>query len=169
MSIKVSVIIPTYNRAEFISDAIESVLNQTFEDYEIIIVDDGSTDNTKQIVQSYTSKVKYYYQEQSGVSSARNYGIKAATGEYIAFLDSDDQFLPQKLEKQVEVLENNPRIGIVYSPHIIWHPESDEKKVSRTRFLSGFQPRKMLDMCMSGPFTVPTVMIPKRVFDEVGN
>lgn len=102
---KISVIIPTYNSAKYIKDTIESVLNQTYKDLEIIVVDDGSTDNTKDIVSKY--QVKYIYQENKGPAAARNRGIKEAQGEYIAFLDSDDVWMVEKLEKQMAIFENS--------------------------------------------------------------
>jgi len=134
---KVSVIIPTYNRAKYITEAIESVLNQTYKDYEIIIIDDGSTDNTKQVLDEYllskgfkidnkenyclcslTAKpytlIRYIYQENKGEAGARNRGIREARGEYIAFLDSDDLWLPNKLKIQVGNLDNNCNIGMNY-------------------------------------------------------
>lgn len=102
---KISVIIPTYNRGEFIKKTINSVLNQTIKNFELIIVDDGSTDNTKEIIEEFIKKddrVKYFYQKNSGSpSEPRNLGIEKAQGEYIAFLDSDDEWLPEKLEKQL--------------------------------------------------------------------
>ncbi len=104
----VSVIIPTYNRARYVTAAIDSVLAQTFTDYEIIVVDDGSTDNTKEVLQSYKDKIHYIYQPNKGVSAARNTGIKAAKGEWIAFLDSDDEWLPEKLEMQMCDLRQYP-------------------------------------------------------------
>ncbi len=101
----VSIIIPTYNREEFIRNSIISAANQTYKNIEIIVIDDGSTDNTgcivKQIQQNTDIKIYYYYQKNSGVSSARNFGIEKANGEYIAFLDSDDQWDCSKLEKQM--------------------------------------------------------------------
>ena len=90
----VSVIIPTYNRAAYIVEALESVFAQTYGDCEIIVVDDGSTDDTKAVLQSHMARIRYIYQENAGVSVARNTGISAATGEWIAFLDSDDQWRP---------------------------------------------------------------------------
>ena len=104
----VSVIIPTYNRAHLIDKAIKSVLNQTYQDFEIIVVDDGSTDNTNEVLKNFTdSRIHYIFHTSNlGVSAARNTGIKTSQGEYIALLDSDDDWLPEKLDKQVDVLQN---------------------------------------------------------------
>ena len=105
-----SVIIPTYNRAHLVGRAIQSVLNQTYQDFEIIIVDDGSIDNTEDVIKGFQKKdgkIKYIrHEENRGGSAARNTGIKAARGEYIAFQDSDDEWLPEKLEKQVKEMKN---------------------------------------------------------------
>lgn len=103
---KVSVIIPTYNRGFIIRKSIDSVLKQTFEDFELIIVDDGSTDNTKEVVNSYgDSRIRYIYQGNSGACAARNKGISVAQGNYISFHDSDDEWFPTKLEIQLSMLE----------------------------------------------------------------
>lgn len=103
----VSVIIPTFNRASCICSAIDSVLCQTYKDYEIIIVDDGSTDNTKEtIIKRYGNTIRYIYQDNEGVSSARNRGIYNAKGDWIAFLDSDDTWKPDKLDRQIKVLSD---------------------------------------------------------------
>ncbi|MDJ0690560.1 MAG: glycosyltransferase [Xenococcaceae cyanobacterium MO_188.B32] len=112
---KVSVIIPTYNSGRYIEEAIDSVLAQTYTNYEIIVVDDGSTDNTSQIVQAYGDRVLYWYQENQGVASARNVGIEKAKGELIAFLDADDFFLPEKLAKQVAYFEEDSSLGMTIS------------------------------------------------------
>ena len=103
----ISVIIPTFNRVEFISEAIDSVLSQTYSNFEIIVVDDGSTDNTKQLLTKYGSRITYDFQENKGVSSARNKGLDIAKGEWIAFLDSDDIWLPEKLSLQMQDLEQH--------------------------------------------------------------
>ena len=112
-----SVIIPTYNRADVLSRAIESVLEQSYQDFELIIVDDGSTDGTESVVHQYDDdRLIYITQSNAGANAARNRGIKAATGEYIAFLDSDDEFLPLKLARCVNVLSQAPpSCGGVYS------------------------------------------------------
>ncbi len=112
---KVSVIIATYNRTHFVCEAIESVLNQTFPDFEIIVIDDGSIDNTKQVLEKYASRIQYIFQENKGRAEARNTGIKNAKCEYIAFLDDDDIWLPNKLEKQVIFLDSHPDIELVYT------------------------------------------------------
>ena len=104
----VSVVIPTYNRAHCLGDAIDSVLAQNFQDYELIVVDDGSTDETCGIMKAYDGRVKLIRQNNSGVSSARNAGIRAAGGEWIAFLDSDDTWEPDKLKVQVDDLQASP-------------------------------------------------------------
>jgi len=114
----VSVIVATYNRANFIDRAIKSILNQIYQDFEIIIVDDGSSDNTEEIIKGYKDKRIIYikHKKNQGISTARNTGIKRAKGEYIAFLDSDDEWFPEKLERQVVLLQNeSSEVGVVYS------------------------------------------------------
>jgi len=113
---RVSVIIPTYNRAGYLGEAIQSVLDQTFSDFELLVVDDGSTDNTREVVASFKDvRVRYIQQENRGVAAARNAGIKASDGEYIAFLDSDDIWLPENLEIKVKLLDSRPEVGLVCS------------------------------------------------------
>ena len=105
----VSIIIPAYNVEKYVQEAIDSALSQIYKDIEIIVVDDGSTDNTKKVLNPYIKKgqIHYIYQENKGLSSARNTGIRAAKGGYIAFLDSDDLFLPEKMQRQVDFLEKH--------------------------------------------------------------
>jgi glycosyltransferase involved in cell wall biosynthesis len=112
----VSVIMPTYNHARYIGEAIESVQNQTYKNFELIIIDNYSTDNTAEIVASYNDKrIKYLKFKNHGIIAAsRNHGIKNSNGKYIAFLDSDDIWLPQKLDLQIELMESNKDIGMSY-------------------------------------------------------
>jgi len=112
--VKVSVIIPAYN-AEYIREAIDSVLNQTFKDFEIIVIDDGSTDNTPNILKSYGNKIRWKSQENKGSASATNEGIKMAKSEYIAYIDADDVCLPERLEIQIKYLDEHPDVGLVYT------------------------------------------------------
>jgi len=113
----VTVIVPTYNRAHYIGEAIDSILAQDIVDceLEIIVVDDGSKDNTEEVVRNYGDRVRYIRQENQGAGVARNRGIDEARGEWIAFLDSDDRWLPYKLSLQFNVLENFPDIQIIHS------------------------------------------------------
>jgi glycosyltransferase involved in cell wall biosynthesis len=109
----VSVVIATFNRAALIPGVIQSVLAQSYKNIEIIVVDDGSTDGTKNIIDQFKQKIQYIYTENGGPAHARNTGMKAAQGKYIAFLDSDDLYLPHKLELQVAFLESHPEVGMV--------------------------------------------------------
>ncbi|WP_456434041.1 glycosyltransferase family 2 protein [Thermosulfuriphilus sp.] len=114
---KVAVVIPCYNAETFIPKTLESVLAQDFPDYEIIVVDDGSTDSTRAILQEYNrlSNLKIIHQSNAGPAQSRNTGIKASDSDYIAFLDSDDLWHPFKLRQQVEILDNNPGVGLCYT------------------------------------------------------
>jgi glycosyltransferase involved in cell wall biosynthesis len=118
----VSVIIPTYNRAFYLCEAIESVLNQDIQDcqIEIIVVDDGSTDNTKEVLKKYGSSVRYIYQNNRGAGPARNRGIDEAKGEWVAFLDSDDRWLPEKLTLQFSVLDAFPDYNAIHTDFLIF-------------------------------------------------
>jgi glycosyltransferase involved in cell wall biosynthesis len=114
--LKFSVVITSYNYGLYIRESIDSVLSQTCDEYEIIIVDDGSKDNTKEIVSTYSSdtRIKYFYQDNAGQPKAKNRGICESRGEFIAFLDADDIWMPSKLEKQLALFAD-PEVGVVYS------------------------------------------------------
>lgn len=114
MKRKVSVVIPTYNYGRFIGEAIESVLAQSFPVFEIIVVDDGSNDDTEQVAARFGERVKYIKQKNGGVSQARNNGARQSTGDLIAFLDADDVWLPKKIEKQVAKFSENSEVGLVH-------------------------------------------------------
>jgi len=116
--LRISAVIPAYNNGRYISRAIDSVLAQTRPVDEIIIVDDGSADNTGEVVKRYGEKVRYIRQDNAGASTARNTGIEAAAGDWIAFLDGDDEWLPDKTERQVELLARNPDLVWVTSNYI---------------------------------------------------
>jgi glycosyltransferase involved in cell wall biosynthesis len=114
---QVSVIVATYNYGRFLAGALDSVLDQTFADYEIIVVDDGSNDGTGDVIAPYLrhSKLRYIRTDHLGQPKAKNTGIRAARGKYVAFLDADDLWLPTKLDKQVAVFREDPELGVVYS------------------------------------------------------
>lgn len=115
--VKVSVTIPAYNYANYLPSAIQSVLNQSYPDFELLIVDDGSTDNTSEVIRGFlhNPKVRHVYQENQGLAAARNTGIRNTHGELVAFLDADDEWLEEKLERQVEVMDSKPQVGLVYT------------------------------------------------------
>ncbi|MCT4508398.1 MAG: glycosyltransferase [Tepidibacter sp.] len=167
---KVSVIIPTYNYGEFICDAIDSILKQTFKDYEIIIIDDGSIDNTKNIIKKYNDKISYYYQSNQGPASARNLGIKKSTGDYICFLDADDIFIQNKLETQVKLLDNNSNknIGLLYSDFLVVNQSLSLviKHYKCQKFISHNEAFKYL--MKLNYINTSTVMIVKDYLLEVG-
>lgn len=114
MASKVTVIIPTYNRAHLLSDSVGSVISQGYDPLEVIVVDDGSTDDTQEVVNRFGSGVRYLRQEKSGVSTARNLGILHATGDYLIFLDSDDVLLPGAVARLAEALDSHPECGAAY-------------------------------------------------------
>lgn len=116
---KVSVIIPTYNRAELVQEAIESVLRQSFEDYEIIVIDDGSTDGTGEALKGFASRIRYIGQDNRGLGAARNRALELAQGEYIALLDSDDLWPPHKLALEVSILDQYPEVAFVFGDFFI--------------------------------------------------
>ena len=112
---KISIIIPTYNYGRFIRKALNSLLHQTFQDFEIIVVDDGSTDNTKDIIDTiFKENIRYFFSKKKGAASARNLGLRHATGKYVAFLDADDWLLPDSLELRIKFLKNHPEYDWVY-------------------------------------------------------
>jgi glycosyltransferase involved in cell wall biosynthesis len=172
MNQKVSVIIPTYNRANLLPRAIKSVLNQTFQDFELIIVDDGSTDNTRKVVEEFQqkdSRIKYIFQENSGgPAKPINSGIKNSKGEYIAILESDDEWLLEKLEKQIKVLEEFKNVGLVscYAFRIF---EDGTKKLYKTPYLELFKKTKWkLFWEKWGIISPSTIMIRKEVVEKIG-
>ncbi|MCS7278988.1 MAG: glycosyltransferase [Thermodesulfobacteriaceae bacterium] len=159
----VSVIIPTYNRAYLLFKSIESVLSQTFKDWELIVVDDGSTDKTSYLVSKYP--LIYVKKHRKGVSHARNTGLKKAKGPLICFLDSDDYFLPQKLEKQIEFLEKYPEYKLVQTEEIWFKGEKRIYPKRIHRKAQGWFFDRALKLCV---VSMSTVMIKREVFEEVG-
>ncbi|WP_218092952.1 glycosyltransferase [Paenibacillus solanacearum] len=163
-----SVIIPTYNRDQYIGRAIESVLKQTYKDFEVIVVDDGSTDNTAKVVQSYDARVRYVYQKNSGPSEARNTGIRFAKGTYIAFLDSDDAFLPNKLLRNKQFLDKHPSCRFLYSWYYDRKGDRKRKIVRKVRTPSKLN--KFRYYLYKRKFTIrtSTAVIHRSCFDKVG-
>jgi glycosyltransferase involved in cell wall biosynthesis len=163
----VTVIIPTFNRAAIVGRAIRSVLAQTCQDWELIVVDDGSTDGTEQGVRSFSDhRIKYIRHERNrGGAAARNTGIRCARGEYVAFLDSDDEWLPEKLEKELEVFrDSDPEVGLVYSGQIVLDERGRVLKVGMPR-KSGWVHGALLESNFIG--SCSRVTVKKQVLDRV--
>lgn len=165
---KVSVIIPTYNRGKFLGAAIHSVLAQTFSDFEIIVVDDGSTDDSAAIIKEiHDDRLIYIYQDNQGRSNARNFALNLARGSYITFLDSDDLYLPSKLELQVSYLDSHPNVGMIYTSALCINEGGDPLPHKYEASVSGYIYN---DIAFFTPVTItlPTVMARREVFDVVG-
>ena len=162
----VTVIIPTYNRAKYIEDTIRSVINQTYKNLEIIVYDDGSTDNTKEIVESFKDKrIKYFWQKNSGMPAVpRNKAINHSSGEYIAFIDSDDLWLPNKLEKQLKEYEQNNNVGLVCTS-IIQFNENDEWIKNLELSDKDFTFKSLL---FNSHVRLSSVLVKKSVLNDVG-
>jgi glycosyltransferase involved in cell wall biosynthesis len=167
----VSVVLPTYNSAHFLGTAIESVLAQTLQDWELIVVDDGSTDDTRDVVAAFGPRVRYVYRENGGAAAALNAGIRLARGTYVAFLGADDRWAPEKLALQVAQLDSLPStVGVVYSDLLLVNLE-DETVLGR--FLGGREPPRgrVLSQLVrtEGSFLHPCASLVRReVFDNVG-
>ena len=147
----ISVIIPTYNRKNTLPRAVESVLNQVYKPVEIIIVDDGSTDGTKEWFSEMYPLVHYIYQVNSGVSLARNTGINSARGDWIALLDSDDEWLPDKLELQVKLLQNNAELRFCHTNEIWIRNGVRINQMKKHQKYGGNIFKKCLDICRISP------------------
>lgn len=166
----VTILIPAYNASPYISESLESALGQTYEALEIMVVDDGSTDNTEELVREFGDKVVYLKKENGGPSSARNYGIARAKGEYIAFLDADDLWYPEKIAIQIEAFQNEPELGMTYCnmqpinkedvlTYVKPYPEAVSQRFSGDVFYKLF---------MFNFIPTPTVMVKKEVFEKAG-
>ena len=162
---RISVIIPTYNRGEVLERAIKSVLAQTYKNYELIVVDDGSTDNTHSILRKYKDKIRFYSKLHGGVSSSRNFGLEKAEGTWVAFLDSDDYWLPEKLERQMEFLQKNPDILVVQTDEKWIRNGVPVNPMKKHRKYSGWIFEQCLPLCIVSP---SAVMIHQLVFNDVG-
>lgn len=168
--VKVSVIIPTYNRGKLIERSVRSVLNQTYKNIEVIIVDDGSTDNTKEVIESIKDeRIIYYKQENGGAAKARNTGVNLATSEYIAFHDSDDVWRENKLEKQIDFLNKNPQYGMVYSNFKFHRLDGSSSSIPQD-----MNPIGELDgdifftLLINNTVGAPTMVLRKELFEEIG-
>lgn len=170
----VSVVIPTYNCAHLVGRAIDSVLAQTYQGFEIIAVDDASTDSTREVLAEYAArypdKIRVIHRKTNGgPAAARNDGIRASTGESVAFLDQDDLYLPRRLEAAVRFLDENPQFGGVYTDCQHWGPGA-RVLVKSMISQSGLQKRvtRWRDVARCEPMHTDTMTIRRRCFEEIG-
>jgi len=165
----VSVVIPTYQYAGFVGEAIDSVLAQTYTDYELILVDDGSTDGTREVVAAaYGNQIKYIYQDNRGLAAARNTGIRASKGEYLSFIDADDVWLPNKLELEVEFLDTHPSVSMVCSNYTYFGSRGRQKKTGfeGVPLAFGYGQKEIF---FHNPISASAVLIKKLCFEKVGD
>ena len=162
---KISVIIPTFNRLDLLKRAIDSVLNQSIKPYDIIVVDDGSTDGTSEMIQHKYKSINLIQQKNSGVSAARNNGIKNAQGDWIALLDSDDEWKKNKLEEQVNNLTDNPKYEFCHTNEIWIRNGIRVNQKKRHKKYGGFIFDKCLDICRISP---SSVLFNKNILNHVG-
>lgn len=161
----VSVIIPTFNRAHCVGEAIASVLAQTYPHLELIVVDDGSLDQTSTVVSAFAHRLRYLPQEHGGVSAARNYGVAASHGALVAFLDSDDRWLPGKVAAQVALLQAHPEIRACYTDEIwIRHGVRVNQRVIHHKY-SGWVFLPSLSRCIISP---SSIMMQRSLWEELG-
>lgn len=165
---KVSVVIPTYNHSRYLPYALESVINQSYANLEVIVIDDGSTDGTAEVIKPYHSKINYIYKENGGTPSALNLGLSRATGKYICWLSADDAFIEDKVSKQVGLMESDPSLGFSYTSFIVI--DAGGKKQYEVN--SPFYPNKqeMVTKLMEGCFiNGSSVMMSTQALKTVGH
>src|SRR5262245_30229906 len=167
---RVSVVIPCFNYARFVGGAVESVLDQTMPDLEVVVVDDGSTDETDRVVASYFERdhrVRYVRQENRGLAAARNTGVRATAGELVGFLDADDTWMSPKLERQVARFDGRPELGLVSTGYVVWGESTGAEATRRPARLRGWVlPRLAVENLVSGSAT--TSVVRRAVLDRVG-
>jgi GT2 family glycosyltransferase len=162
---KISAVIPVYNRKQFIRRAVDSVLKQTTPVWEIIVVDDGSTDGTPKILKSYGDCIKVIRQDNMGVSAARNAGIKASGGDWIGLLDSDDEWLPDKITKAKIFHESNPQIKIFQTEEIWIRNGRRVNPKQKHQKHGGWILKQSLPLCIVSP---SAAVIERKLFEEIG-
>ena len=168
----VSIIIPVYNGANYLNEAIESALSQTYENTEIIVVNDGSTDNSGEIALSYGDKIRYFHKENGGVSSALNFGIKQMKGEYFSWLSHDDKYTPDKIANQIDAIKKHD--GKVIALCATQQIDKNSKFInvkSKSKFVSGETiawQKALKSLMLDGAFNGCALLIPKSVLEECG-
>jgi glycosyltransferase involved in cell wall biosynthesis len=170
MEPQVSVVIPTYNAANVLTQAIDSALAQTYRPFEIIVIDDGSSDNTPDLLRAYGDRIRSLRQDNSGVYAARNRGIRAARGRYIAFLDADDVWLPGKLQRQVEILDKQPEFPVIHTDTALIDAEGCLLKAATNPRRQSVNGRVFEEFFRSNMAVIllSTVILRRECFDRTG-
>jgi len=165
----VSVVIPAFNCSNFIEEAVDSVLNQSYKNIEIIVIDDGSTDNTLDIMRAFGNEIQIYSQENNGISVARNLGILNSTGEYVAFLDADDKWKSDKLQKDLDFLNSGP-FDYIVSPGFLWYENELQLSFASVGKLERIE--GLLEFCLSNPgydpYLVSSMVIRRLSLSKTG-
>jgi len=164
----VSVIIPVFNGAATIDRALKSVFDQTFSDYEVVICDDGSTDDTPPVLAKYGDKLRVVRQPNRGLPAARNAAVAASRGELLALIDHDDEWLPQKLELAVAAMRSDPAAALLYSDKIVVNEASEEFRLSEVRPDTAHAPTMDEMLTRIWPITPSTVVMRREAFDRAG-
>lgn len=176
----VTVIVPAYNHDQYIEDCLKSIISQTYTNMQIIVINDGSTDNTESVVKDFISKcnikIEFISKENEGLCKTLNRGLGIVKGKYVAFLASDDMWLPERIEKQVSFMEKNENIGMVFSDAYFMRDETatdkrftDYKPIIRAYFLNSIQTTSIYEeLLMENFIPALTVLIRRECFDKVG-
>lgn len=169
----ISVIIPSFNRAAFLSEAIQSVFDQDYfavnnpkDLYELIVIDDGSFDNSKEIVESFGDRVKYQFQANKGISASRNLGLNLAQGDYVAFLDSDDLWKKEKIKIQMNFMKHHPKAKVCYTEEVWIRRGVCVNPMKKHRKYSDWIFDKVLPLCL---ISLSSALFKREVFNEIGN
>jgi len=161
---EISVIIPFKDRVNWVQEAVKSVLNQTFQDFEVILVDDGSSENHRAKFAELDRRIRYLRQDNKGPAAARNSGIRSAKGDYIAFLDSDDLFVPNKLETQITLMKAKPELAFSHTSYCYVDSAGRSLEVIHSGTFTGKVYPKIYHGC---PIATPTVVVKRNIFDLI--
>ena len=165
---KVSVVIPTYNHARYLRYALDSVINQSYANLEVLVIDDGSTDETAKLVKLYGSKVNYVYKENGGTPSALNVGLSLTAGEYICWLSADDHLFAEKVSKQVGLMESNPNLGFSYTSFVVIDGNGIKQYDVNSPYYS--DKKEMVTKLLEGCFiNGSSVMMRRSALETIGN
>lgn len=165
---KVSFVVPTYNHARYLPHALNSIINQSYPNLEVLVIDDGSTDGTAQLVKPFRSIINYIYKKNGGTPSALNLGLSLATGKYVCWLSADDALIGEKVSKQLELMESDPNLGFSYTSFVVINAKGEKQYDVNSAYYS--DKREMVTKLMQGCFiNGSSVMMRRSALEEIGN